>query len=102
MSRFKMVVLSGSMKHWAEIKRAANRENLKGHIVLVPWIHQQNLMLSESDKERYVQMHYQRIDIADEMLVVDPEGYIGESTKNEIAYAKYKGIPIRYVSKEGR
>lgn len=44
--------------------------------------------------------HLQKIDMADEVLVLDYEGYIGQSTSNEIAYATERGKPVRYVSKE--
>ena len=41
-------------------------------------------------------MHKRKIDMADEIFVVNVDGYIGNSTKSEIEYAKSKGLPIRY------
>ena len=38
--------------------------------------------------------------MADEVYVVDPGGYVGESTRREIAYAESLGKPVRYLSCE--
>jgi len=43
------------------------------------------------------ELHKRKIDIADEILVLNVGGYIGESTRGEIAYAQAHGIPIRYL-----
>jgi glutathionyl-hydroquinone reductase len=45
-------------------------------------------------------MHKRKIDMADEIFVIDVGEYIGESTKSEIAYAKKKNKIIRYYSQE--
>ena len=34
------------------------------------------------------------------VYVVDPGGYVGESTRGEIAYAQSLGTPVRYLSRE--
>ena len=38
--------------------------------------------------------------MADEVYIVDPGGYVGESTRREIAYAESLGKPVRYLSRE--
>ena len=40
------------------------------------------------------EMHLAKIDMADEIFVINPGGYIGSSTKREIAYASAKGKKI--------
>jgi len=42
----------------------------------------------------------QRLTLADEVYIVDPGGYVGESTRREIAYAESLGKPVRYLSRE--
>jgi len=42
------------------------------------------------------ELHKRKIDIADEVLVLNINGYIGDSTRSEIAYAKKNGVPVRY------
>ena len=44
-------------------------------------------------------IHKQKIDMADYVLIIDVDNYIGLSTENEIAYAKSKGKKIYYLSK---
>ena len=41
------------------------------------------------------EMHLAKIDMADEIFVVNPSGYVGESTSREIAYARSQGKPVR-------
>ena len=44
------------------------------------------------------QLHLRKIDLADEIFVVNKEFYIGYSTRNEINYAESRGLPIRYYT----
>jgi hypothetical protein len=44
------------------------------------------------------QLHLRKIDLADEIFVVNKEFYIGDSTRNEIKYAESKGLPVRYYT----
>lgn len=48
-------------------------------------------------KEMLDDMHKRKIDIADEIYVINVGGYIGSSTKSEIEYAKATGKGIRYL-----
>lgn len=48
-------------------------------------------------KEQCDELHLRKIDLADEVLVLNYGGYIGESTRNEIAYAKGSGKPVFYI-----
>ncbi|WP_406049369.1 hypothetical protein [Kribbella sp. NBC_00889] len=43
------------------------------------------------------ELHLRRIDLADEVRIVNPGGYIGEATRREIAYAAALGKPVTYV-----
>ena len=42
-------------------------------------------------------MHKRKIDMADEIFVINVGGYIGSSTKSEIEYAKVTGKAVRYL-----
>ena len=44
-------------------------------------------------------MHFRKIDMADEIYVINVDGYIGTSTRNEIEYAKRTGKVVRYLEK---
>ncbi len=76
--------------------RDANRElTLTGAIVIAP---------SEADEAPTPEqkavldtLHLRKIDLADRVLIVNPGGYIGQSTRREIAYAQAVGKPIIYT-----
>lgn len=48
-------------------------------------------------KEMLDDMHKRRIDMADEIYVINVGGYIGDSTRSEIEYARETGKNIRYL-----
>ena len=48
-------------------------------------------------KEMLDDMHLRKIDLADEIFVVNVGGYIGESTRREIAYAEKNGKKVNYL-----
>ena len=43
------------------------------------------------------ELHFRKIDLCDEVFVININGYIGESTRNEIEYAKKQGKPVKYL-----
>ncbi len=51
----------------------------------------------EGVKDIVDEVHLRKIDLADEIFVINVNGYIGESTRNEINYAKKLGKPIKYL-----
>ena len=42
-------------------------------------------------------MHKRKIDMADEIFVINVGGYIGDSTKSEIEYAIKNGKKVNYL-----
>jgi len=48
-------------------------------------------------KEMLDDMHFRKIDLADEIFVINVGGYIGESTRREIAYAEKTGKKVNYL-----
>lgn len=50
------------------------------------------------NKEALDELHLRKIDLADEVFVINIDGYIGKSTRNEIEYAKKQGKPIHYLA----
>jgi hypothetical protein len=81
---------------------AANRDlTLGGCIVLAPGVfrHSGDTMTDEQ-KVSLDALHFRKIDLADRVLVVNPGGYIGESTRREIEYARRVGKPVEYVVDE--
>jgi hypothetical protein len=48
-------------------------------------------------KEMLDDMHKRKIDMADSIYVINVGGYIGDSTRSEIEYAKNHGKEVRYL-----
>jgi len=51
----------------------------------------------ENAKELIDEVHKRKIDLADEVFVINVGGYIGESTRSEIEYALNHGKPVNYL-----
>ncbi|MGW3983809.1 hypothetical protein [Streptomyces mirabilis] len=103
-SRPKIVVLCGSTRYWDQLAEANLYETAAGRIVLAPGCnlkqpHPLWADAAQADRFKTVlgDLHLRKIDLADEVLVVNPGGYIGESTRREIDYAHSLGKPIRYT-----
>lgn len=50
-------------------------------------------------KSKADELHLRKIDLADEVFVINKNGYIGESTQKEIDYALYNGKLVRFMEK---
>jgi len=102
----KIVCLCGSTKFTDAFTRAQLEETLAGKIVLTIGCNMKSDVeifgrLSPEEfndiKVRLDELHKRKIDLADEVLVLNVGGYIGESTASEIAYTQKLGKPIRYL-----
>lgn len=51
----------------------------------------------EGVKEVLDELHKRKIDLADQVLVINIGGYVGDSTKSEIRYAIDHGKPVRWL-----
>ena len=54
----------------------------------------------EGVKDILDNLHLRKIDLSDEVFILNIDGYIGESTKNEIKYALSAGKPVKYLEPE--
>ncbi len=76
------------------------RETLAGRIVLSIGCDTKSdamLDLEPDVKVKLDELHKRKIDLCDEILVLNVGGYVGVSTKSEIAYAKAHGKRIRWL-----
>ncbi|SFA72130.1 hypothetical protein SAMN05216312_101117 [Cohnella sp. OV330] len=96
---FKVVTLCGSTRFKPEFERINAELTLAGNVVISVgvFVHTEGPAVSEAQKQRLDLIHLQKIDMADEIFVVNPGGYIGESTRGEIEYATRTGVPVRYL-----
>lgn len=97
---YKVITLCGSTRFKEAFLQEQKRLTLAGNIVLSVGLFGHSgddEVWSEGTKAMLDDMHRRKIDMADEIFVINVGGYIGESTRNEIAYAKSQGITIRYL-----
>ncbi|MDI3403244.1 hypothetical protein [Streptomyces cavernicola] len=93
--RPEIVCICGSTRFVDEM-RAANRDlTVAGVIVVAPG--EADELITNEQKTVLDALHLRKIDLADRVLVVNPGGYIGESTSREIAYARATGKPISFT-----
>ena len=97
---YKVITLCGSTRFKDAFMEAQKRLTLEGNIVISVgmfghsgddevWI--------EGTKEMLDDMHKRKIDMADEIFVINFGGYIGNSTRSEIEYAIATGKEVRYL-----
>jgi len=97
----KIICLCGSTRFYDEFREANRRETMAGKIVLAPGVFgHAGDEITETDKELLDILHLKKIDMADEVLIIDVDGYVGSSTSAEIDYAKKHGKPVRYLTRE--
>lgn len=99
--RHKVITLCGSTRFNDEFMKTASDLTRKGYIVLMPHIFSHDES-EESDNqltpEELLNMHLDRIDMSDEIFVINKDGYIGDGTKQEILYASEHGKVIRFLN----
>lgn len=99
--RPKIICLCGSTRFvqtWIdEYQRLSDEGNTVLTVARMP--PRPNLQHDEPElKARLDTLHLRKIDLADEVFVLDVGGYIGASTKREIEYAIEHGKPVWYLS----
>ncbi|MER6830887.1 hypothetical protein ABT352_33175 [Streptosporangium sp. NPDC000563] len=101
-----IVVLCGSTRFSTAFQEANLRETLAGRIVLSIGCDMRTDTeifgdMPENEladvKMRLDELHKRKIDLADEVMVLNLGGYVGSSTRSEIEYAEKVGKPVRYL-----
>jgi hypothetical protein len=97
---YKVVSLCGSTRFKEQYMEVQKQLTLKGCIVISVGLFGHSgdeEVWKPGTKEMLDDMHLRKIDMADEIFVINVGGYIGESTKREIAYAEEKGKKVNYL-----
>jgi hypothetical protein len=98
---YKIITLCGSSRFKDEYNKIFEKLTLSGNIVLSVGVFNhssdESIEFDSKTKEMLEDIHLRKIDISDEIFVINKDGYIGESTLNEINYAKSIWKPIRYL-----
>lgn len=96
----KVITLCGSTKFKNEFELANRYLTLKGNVVISLAFFEQSegVEITKEQAEMLGEIHFRKIDISDEIFVIDVGGYIGSSTRKEIEYALNNGKLIKYFS----
>lgn len=104
---YRVITLCGSTRFKDEFMEAQKRLTLEGNIVISVglfghsgdnevWENMDEGTLTRT-KEMLDDMHKRKIDMSDEIYVINVGGYIGTSTKSEVEYAEATGKTVRYL-----
>ena len=99
-----IVCLCGSTRFSEAFQKANFEETLAGKIVLSIGCDTKSdneIWVDENDREaikaRLDELHLRKIDLADEVLILNVAGYVGSSTRRELDYAQCQGKVIRWL-----
>jgi len=102
----RIVCLCGSTRFYDTFQQVNYERTMAGEIVLSVGFyphakaehgHGEGVGHDSSEKVTLDELHKRKIDLADYVLVLNVGGYIGESTRSEIAYAEQAGRPVEYL-----
>lgn len=98
-----IVCICGSTRRRAEILEAVRAETLAGRIAMAPGVFSQadGEVLDQHTVDELSVLHREKIALADEILIVDVGGVVGDATAAEARHAAALGKPLRYWSEEG-
>lgn len=101
----RIVCLCGSTRFYKAFQEANYRETMDGKIVLSVGfyphaqteMHGEQIGITPEQKHALDELHKRKIDLADEILVLNVGGYIGESTRSEVYYAVAHNKLVRWL-----
>ena len=97
---YKVITLCGSTRFRDAFMEVQKRLTLERNIVISVGLFGHagdDEVWKPGTKEMLDDMHKRKIDMADEIYVINVGGYIGESTRSEIEYARRTGKAVRYL-----
>ena len=98
--KYKVITLCGSTRFKEEFFAMQKKLTLEGNIVISVGLFGHSgddEVWTEGTKEMLDDMHKRKIDMADEIFVINKDHYIGSSTKSEIEYALALGKVVNYL-----
>ncbi len=99
-NEFKVITLCGSTRFKEQFLEVQKRLTLEGNVVISVGLFGHSgdeEVWKPGIKEMLDRMHLSKIDMADEIFVINVGGYIGSSTKSEIEYARATGKEVKFL-----
>lgn len=106
--RRRIITLCGSTRFYRAFQEANYRETMAGHVVLsvgfyphaAEEAHGEERGCTPEEKAALDLLHFDKIAMSDEILVLNVDGYVGDSTRNEIAFALLHNKGIRWLDEQ--
>ena len=97
--KYKVITLCGSARFKDNFMKVQKRLSLEGNIVLSLSFFDlyDGEVLTKEKKDLLDDIHKRKIDMSDEIFVINKGGYIGENTRSEIEYAKMTNKKVNYM-----
>lgn len=96
--KHKIVVLSGSIRFRDKIQEMHEKLELEnGYVIIGITPHVMPRDFAPGEEDLLDELHREKIKLADAVYVVNVDGYIGNSTRSEIEFAKQLGKEILYL-----
>ena len=98
--KYKVITLCGSTRFKEQFLEAQKQLTLEGNIVISVGLFGHSgddEVWADGVKSMLDDMHKRKIDMADEIFVINVGGYIGSSTRSEIDYAIATGKTVHYL-----
>ena len=98
--KYRVITLCGSTRFKDQFLEVQKRLTLKGYIVISVGLFGHSgdeEVWDDGVKEMLDDMHKRKIDMADSIFVINVDGYIGSSTRSEIAYALANNKEVIYL-----
>lgn len=102
MSDPEVVCLCGSTRFKQQYVEEYKRHAVEGKVVLSVGCfgHADDVPLTRAEKESLDRTHKDKIDMADRIHVLNVDGYIGESTADEIQHAQQTDTDVTFYSQQ--
>lgn len=107
--RPRIVTLCGSTRFYDTFQRINYEQTMAGDIILsvgfyphsMEQAHGEQVGVTPKQKIELDVLHKRKIDLSDAIIVLNVGGYIGDSTRSEIAHAEATGKPVGYLEPTG-
>lgn len=96
--KYQVITLCGSLKFIERFVHIQIMLERQGHVCFSVTAGEEQKPPTSQEKSILDKVHYKKIMLSDCILVIDTNGYIGESTANEIEFAKLTNKPVYYAS----
>jgi hypothetical protein len=98
----RVITLCGSTKFKKQFREAEANLTLQGNIILSLGFFEQSegIQITKDQEKLFEELHYRKIDMSDEIFVIDVDGYIGLVQEKKLNMQKVKGKILAFILKQ--